>query len=67
MLAEGDPIAVDMYEKFQVIMPNFRLEPHEIEALIDYLDNETQRLRERSVAETDHTGHSHTHGGEHVH
>ena len=50
MLAEGDPIATAMYEQFQVIMPNFRLEPHEIEALIDYIDGETDRLRQSKVA-----------------
>ena len=45
MLAEGDPIATAMYRQYQVSMPNFRLEPPEIEALLEYMQRETERLR----------------------
>jgi len=50
MLAEGDPIATALYAQFGIIMPNFRLEPNEIEALIDYMDSETERLRRSQLA-----------------
>jgi protein SCO1/2 len=65
MLAEGDPIATAMYEQFQVIMPNFRLESHEIEALITYMASESQRLQQTSLQSHDHNSHdhaSHDHG-----
>lgn len=58
MLAEGDPIATAMYEQFQVIMPNFRLDSKEIEALIDYMKNETERLQQSTVASQDSHDHS---------
>ncbi len=39
MLAEKDPIAIDMYNRFnKVIMPNLKLEDNDVKALIDYLD-----------------------------
>ena len=65
MLAEGDPIATQMYEQFQVIMPNFRLDLNEIEALIGYMASETERLQQNSLASHDHSSHdhnSHDHG-----
>ena len=65
MLAEGDPIAKAMYEQYQVIMPNFRLESHEIDALINYMASETDRLRQISLKQQkgdshDHGSHDHT-------
>lgn len=57
MLAEGDPIATGMYEQFKVIMPNFRLDGKEIEALIDFMAGETERLRRGSLAAGDHSNH----------
>ena len=57
MLAEGDPIALAMYEQYKVIMPNFRLDRNEIEALIDYMANESERLRRRYLAADDHSKH----------
>ena len=50
MLEEGDPIATALYEQWQVIMPNFRLDEGEIQALIDYMAAETRRVRERYMA-----------------
>ena len=39
MLAEKDPIATALYEKYnQVLMPNLRLSDRDVEALIGYLD-----------------------------
>ena len=56
MLAEGDPIASALYERFKVIMPNFRLDTKEIEALIDYMASETERLRRSQLAAGSHAG-----------
>lgn len=53
MLAEGDPIASALYAQYKVIMPNFRLDASEIEALIDYMANETERLRSSQLAAGD--------------
>jgi copper(I)-binding protein/mono/diheme cytochrome c family protein len=45
MLASQDPIAMALYEKYnQLAMPNMRLNQQEAVDLIDYLDDETQRL-----------------------
>ncbi|HEX6829309.1 MAG TPA: SCO family protein [Burkholderiales bacterium] len=45
MLAEKDPIAMVLYEKYnQVFMPNLRLSDGDVEALIGYLEAESQRL-----------------------
>lgn len=57
MLAEGDPIATAMYAQYKVIMPNFRLDQKEIEALIDYMADETERLRRGKLATDVHAGH----------
>ena len=57
MLAEGDPIAAAMYAQYQVMMPNFRLDRNEIEALIDYMDDETRRLRRTNPSAGDHAKH----------
>ena len=76
MLEEGDPIATAMYERYGVVMPNFQLTPGEIEALVDYMAAETDRLRaqhERAQArpadphaahrEHDHAAHGHASHG----
>jgi protein SCO1/2 len=57
MLAEGDPIAAALYAQYEIIMPNFRLETGEIEALIDYMASETERLRRSQLAAGDHVEH----------
>ena len=54
MLAEDDPVATALYAQFKVIMPNFRLDRNEIEALIDYIASETERLRRSKLATGDH-------------
>ena len=45
MLREKDPIALALQKKYSVIMPNFKLSANDIEALIKYMDEETQRLK----------------------
>ncbi|QXH49651.1 SCO family protein [Pseudomonas fakonensis] len=50
MLAEKDPLAVLLYEQYnQLAMPNMRLGPTEVEALLGYLEEETQRLQTPSA------------------
>lgn len=42
MLAEGDPIAVELYETYRNLpMPNMRLNPLEVEALMGYMEEES--------------------------
>ncbi|WP_428261459.1 SCO family protein [Haliangium sp.] len=48
MLAEGDPIATDMYEQYnRVAMPDLELNQVEVAALIEYMKAETGRLNKR--------------------
>jgi protein SCO1/2 len=52
MLEEKDPIAVALKEQYPVVMPNFRLSAKDIDALINYMDEETQRLKKVAQKET---------------
>ena len=47
MIESGDPIAVAMSNAWEVVMPNFRLDPNEIDNLIRYMENESDRLQQR--------------------
>ena len=45
MLAEGDPLAVQLYEKHQKVpMPNMALKEQDVAALIEYLEVESRRV-----------------------
>jgi len=45
VLAEKDPIAMSLFEAFNgVAMPNLRLNEHEVNSLIEYLETESQRV-----------------------
>jgi len=45
VLANKDPIAIALYEKYnRLSMPNMRLNQEEAESLIDYIEEESQRL-----------------------
>jgi len=45
MLAVGDPLATALYKQFnEVAMPNLRLNQVDVEALLRYLEQETERL-----------------------
>ena len=45
MLAEKDPIAMELYAKYNnVLMPNMRLNKLEVASLIDYMDGESRRV-----------------------
>jgi protein SCO1/2 len=47
MLAEKDQIALDLYAKYnQVLMPNMRLSDVDVNALIEYMESESERLRQ---------------------
>ncbi len=45
MLAEKDPIAVALKAQYSVAMPNFSLSPSDIQYLIEYMEEETLRLK----------------------
>lgn len=46
VLAEKDPVAVQLYERYDRIpMPNLRLDERSAQAIIDFLDEETARQR----------------------
>lgn len=66
MLREKDPIAVAMDAQFEVTMPNFSLDQTEIESLIAYFDQETERLR-LSGAMSSHEGNNVSTGNLHKH
>ncbi len=45
MLKKKDPIAMEMYERYnKLAMPNMRLNRKEADQLLDYIDDETERL-----------------------
>jgi len=46
MLAEKDPIAVALKEKYQVVMPNFSLSEVDVKNIIQFIENETYRLEQ---------------------
>lgn len=51
VLAARDPIAMALYAKFKKLtMPNLKLTDSETEALIDYLDAESRRVKSRQRA-----------------
>ena len=44
MLAEKDPIAMELFERFDKIpMPNLRLDEHSAQSIIEFLQAETER------------------------
>ena len=57
MLAEKDPIAMALYEKYdQLPMPNMRLNQQEVMDLLSYIDEETSRLAGDSEHPANGTG-----------
>jgi protein SCO1 len=51
VLAEGDPIATALHEKYnEVNMPNLRLGPEDVAALVDHLETESAALARKAVA-----------------
>ena len=62
MIESGDPIAVAMSSAWEVVMPNFRLDPNEIENLIGFIEAESDRLRQRYASASGGSG-----GGHHDH
>lgn len=50
MLAEKDPIALGLYEKYnRMPMPNLRLNQIEVNALIEYMEAESKRVQETAA------------------
>ncbi len=61
MLAQKDPLAMQLYEKYErLAMPNLRLGDIEVDALLTYLAQETERLQPEEVVQ-------HVHGENHEH
>ncbi len=64
MLAEKDPIAVELFERYQKLpMPNLSLSEVDVTALIDFLTAEARRLHEAEQAQApvDADPHAHHH------
>jgi len=54
MLAEKDPLALELFTAWRgVVMPNLRLQPAEVEALLEFLRAEDERLAARALAEVE--------------
>ena len=43
MLAEEDPLAMSLFKRYKIPMPNMRLTGRDIEDIIGYLEAETER------------------------
>nr|WP_166367183.1 SCO family protein [Pseudomonas akapageensis] len=69
MLAEKDPLAMQLYEQYnRLAMPNLRLGEIEINALLTYLAEETERLQPAAPVVQEAHAESHQHSGpEHQH
>jgi protein SCO1/2 len=53
MLAEGDPIAVALFEKYQYArMPNLRLSSDEVAAVLSYVEGRSGAAREQARKES---------------
>ncbi|MNF66705.1 hypothetical protein D3C76_157010 [compost metagenome] len=68
MLAQKDPLAMQLYEQYErLAMPNLRLGDIEVDALLTYLAEETERLQPEDVVQHVH-GENHEHSaGQHQH
>ena len=52
MLADKDPIALQLYNEWgKVLMPNMRLNDVEVNALIEYMDDESLRVQQTTTRE----------------
>ncbi|MNR63813.1 hypothetical protein D3C85_1862450 [compost metagenome] len=69
MLAKKDPLALQLYEQYnQVPMLHLRLGEIEIRALLDYLEEETDRLQPpQPIALETHPQEHGAHGEHHQH
>jgi protein SCO1/2 len=48
MLAEKDPLALELFAAWRgIVMPNLRLQPAEVEALLEFMTSEDERLANR--------------------
>ncbi len=65
MLAEEDPLAMALLAQYQNLpMPNLRLNPQDVAALLGYIDQESRRLRSLR-ADGAHGAHGDPGGGDH--
>lgn len=44
MLAEKDPLAIALKQKYRIVMPNLRLNDQDVEKLLSYIETESNRL-----------------------
>ena len=68
VLAEGDPIATELFERFGgITMPNTGLSAEQVNSVIGFLRGEHQRLTEPRTAKApvEHSAHSSEHGEGH--
>jgi len=68
VLAEGDPIATELFERFGgITMPNTGLSAEQVNSVIGFLRSEHQRLTEPRTAKApvEHSAHSSEHGEGH--
>ncbi|VVP23165.1 hypothetical protein PS843_03893 [Pseudomonas fluorescens] len=65
MLADKDPLAIQLFEQYnRVVMPNLRLGDTEVNALLVYLEEETERLQPSTAETHEEHGDSHGHQGQ---
>ena len=71
MLEEGDPIALELLERYDgIVMPNLRLDEEDVAALIDFMEREGRRaLRVAQQSRDRHADHhgAHAHSDHHHH
>ena len=68
MLAEKDALAMQLYEQYNSLaMPNLRLGDKEINALLTYLAEETERLQPEAPVAQDTHDDAHHHAGHQMH
>ncbi len=54
VLAAGDPIAIALHDKYKAFMPNLRLSPEDVIALLSYFDKQNSAPRERAQNDSVH-------------
>jgi len=56
MISEGDPIAVDLYEEYQVVMTSFPFSDDQITSILCYIKAESDKPIETATTEQDASG-----------
>ncbi|NOY61855.1 MAG: c-type cytochrome [Gammaproteobacteria bacterium] len=53
MLAEKDPLALRLFERYKIPMPNMRLTPKDVEDMLSYMEGEDARLENATTAKAE--------------